>query len=142
MTEIRQVLEKIPQQQVADELNWKKPESGREVANLVEIPEIFFDKILGEFTLTRVDVQVLLYFYRQVWCHPNLYKKYGISNINNLADVAKILGVSYQDLHKSLKKLESFEFITTIRLGQYFVRRFFIPELDEFYGHLYDDFMG
>ena len=62
MTEIRQVLEKIPQQQVADELNWKKPESGRKAANLVEIPEIFFDKILGEFTLTRVDVQVLLYF--------------------------------------------------------------------------------
>ena len=27
MTEIRQVLKKIPQQQVADELNWKKPES-------------------------------------------------------------------------------------------------------------------
>ena len=40
MTEIRQVLEKIPQQQVADELNWKKPERGREVANLVEILDL------------------------------------------------------------------------------------------------------
>ena len=31
----------------------------------------FFDQIIGEFRLNRVEILVLMYLYRLVWCKPN-----------------------------------------------------------------------
>ena len=48
--------------------------------------------------------------------------------------------MGYNDLHKVLKRIEEYAFIQTIRSGQYFVRRYFLPELDELFKQEYDDF--
>jgi DNA-binding MarR family transcriptional regulator len=106
----------------------------------LEIPEIFFEEILDDYPLSRNEIRVLLFLYRQVWCYPNLYSKYGISNLNNLLEMSKNFNLRYNDLHKVLKRLEEYEFIQTIRSGQYFVRRFFLPEYDELFNQEYDDF--
>ena len=141
MTEIRQVLEKIPpkknEETLSDEIR-----SSDEVRDIVfiDIPEVFFEEILERYSLNRNEIRVLMYLYRQVWCYPNLYQKYGISHLNDLLELSKKFNLSYNDLYKTLKTLESYEFIFTIRSGQYFVRRYFLPELDELNGQEYDDF--
>ena len=71
----------------------------------------------------------------------NLHRKYGIGQLNNLKALAEHFGTDFNSLQNSLQKLESIEFISTIRLGQYFVRRFFTPEWDSFYAQTYDDFL-
>ena len=107
---------------------------------LSEIPDIFFDQILVEYKLTRTEIIVLMYLYRKVWCRPNLYKKHGISQLLSLTDMVNQLDVRIEDVHLSLRKLENFGFISTIRVGQYFVRRFFTKENDEFFAQNYDEF--
>lgn len=105
-----------------------------------EIPDIFFDKVLVDFKLSRTEVLVLMYLYRKVWCRPNLYKKHGISQLLSLTDMVNQLDMKIEEIHQSIRKLENFGFVTTIRVGQYFVRRFFSKELDEVFGQNYDDF--
>ena len=141
MTEIRQVLEKIPPKKSDEVLSndSKISEESREIV-FIDIPEVFFEEILERFSLNRNEIRVLMYLYRQVWNYPNLYQKYGISHLNDLLELSKKFHLSYRDLHKTLKNLESYEFIYTIRSGQYFVRRYFLPELDELNGQEYDDF--
>ena len=108
--------------------------------SLSKIPDIFFDEILTNFKLTRVEIMVLMYLYRRVWCRANLYKEHGISQLMSHTEMAKHLGVTLEDIYQSLRNLEDYSFISTIRSGQYFVRKFFTKEFDEYYGQSYDDF--
>lgn len=105
-----------------------------------EIPDIFFDQILVNFKLTRIEIVLLMYLYRRVWCRPNLHKIYGISPLMSLKEMELFLKVSIDDIFNGLRKLEDFGFISTIRSGQYFVRKYFTKENDEQFGQTYDDF--
>jgi DNA-binding MarR family transcriptional regulator len=105
-----------------------------------EIPDLFFDEILVDTKLSRIEILVLMYLYRQVWCRPNLYKTYGISPIMSHSEVSAKLEIELEDLHQAIRKLESFNFIETIRSGQYFVRKYFTEKNDKQYGQYYDDF--
>lgn len=105
-----------------------------------QIPDIFFDEILKSFKLTRIEVVVLMFLYRQVWCRPNLYKIYGISQLLSHTEMAKVLGLSLEEVHLALRKLEEYTFIETVRSGQYFVRKYFFKEYDEQFHQTYDDF--
>ena len=140
MAEIHRVLESFPPK--LNGLNNESKENRKVVAEATfsDIPDVFFDEILHRYHLKRHEIQVLLFFYRQVWCRPNLYKKYGISSLNSLDKVAEFLGMEVGTLFQGLKNLENYEFISTIRSGQYFVRRYFSPELDEKFRQDYDEF--
>lgn len=105
-----------------------------------EIPDIFFEEILAHVKLSRIDISVLMYLYRRVWCRPNLYREYGISPMFSLAEMAKVLNITIEELYQAFKHIEDFGFIGTIRSGQYFVRKYFTRELDEKFGQTYDDF--
>jgi DNA-binding MarR family transcriptional regulator len=105
-----------------------------------EIPDIFFDEIIVDYKLNRVEVLVVMYLYRRVWCRPNLYKEFGISQLMAHSEMARQLKLSIDDIYQSLRKLEALGFIATIRSGQYFVRKYFSRENDEKYGQTYDDF--
>lgn len=141
MSEIQRVLESIPPKGVTSSLGPSNIETELNTPTFSEIPDLFFDNILIDYKLSRLDIQVLLFLYRQVWCLPNLYRKYGIGQLNNLKELAEHLGTDFNSLQNSLQKIESFDFISTIRLGQYFVRRFFTPEWDTFFSQGYDDFL-
>ncbi|MFZ8934420.1 MAG: hypothetical protein ACO2ZP_11025, partial [Bacteriovoracaceae bacterium] len=82
----------------------------------------------------------LLFLYRQVWCRPNLYMVYGIRQIMYHTEMLKALDLSLEDVYSALRKVEGFGFITTIRSGQYFVRRFFTKSNDLKFSQTYDDF--
>ncbi len=105
-----------------------------------KIPDLFFDEILVDYKLNRIEVLVLMYLYRRVWCRPNLYKEFGISQLMAHTEIAQNLKISIDDIYHSLRKLEELGFIATIRSGQYFVRKYFSRENDEKYGQTYDDF--
>ena len=140
MAEIHRVLESFPPKlnETSNEARESRP--GTAEATFSDIPDVFFDEILQNYHLNRYEIQILLFFYRQVWCRPNLYKKYGISSLNSLDKVAEFLGMEVRTLFQGLKNLENYEFISTIRSGQYFVRRYFSPELDELFRQNYDEF--
>lgn len=105
-----------------------------------EIPDIFFDKIIVDYKLTRIEILVLMYIYRRVWCYPNLHRSHGISQMMSHTEMAKKIGVAIEDVYSALRKLEEYDFIHTIRAGQYFCRRFFSKEFDEQFAQSYDDF--
>jgi hypothetical protein len=105
-----------------------------------EIPDLFFDDILQKFKLTRVEIMVLMYLYRRVWCRPNLYKMHGISPLMSHTDMANNLTLPLEDVYHALRHLEDYSFISTIRSGQYFVRKYFTKDNDEFFSQTYDDF--
>ena len=105
-----------------------------------EIPDVFFEEILAHVKLSRIDITVLMYLYRRVWCRSNLYREYGISPMLSLAEMAKILNLKIDELYQAFKHLEDFGFIATIRSGQYFVRKYFTREFDEKFAQTYDDF--
>ena len=35
-----------------------------------EIPDVFFDKIIVDYKLNRIEILVLMYIYRRVWSFP------------------------------------------------------------------------
>lgn len=105
-----------------------------------EIPDLFFDDILKNFKLTRVEIMVIMYLYRRVWCRPNLYKMHGISPLMSHTDMANNLNLALEDVYHALRQLEEYNFISTIRSGQYFVRKYFTREHDDHFGQTYDDF--
>ena len=105
-----------------------------------EIPDLFFDEILVEFKLNRIEIMLLMYLYRRVWSKPNLYRVFGISQLLSHSEMALHLALSIEEIYNALRKLEEFGFISTIRSGQYFVRKYFAKEKDERYGQTYDDF--
>jgi hypothetical protein len=104
------------------------------------IPDVFFDDVLPQLKLGRIEVTVLMGLYRHVWCRPNLYQKFGISTLLSLKDFAKNLNMEIVELQNAIRKLEETQLIETIRAGQYFVRKFFLKNLDEKFGQSYDDF--
>jgi len=110
------------------------------LATSSEIPDLFFDKILVEFKLPRIEIMVLMYVYRQVWCRPNLYKVHGISQLLSYTEMGKVLHLEIEDIYQALRKLEELGFMATVRSGQYFVRRYFSKEIDQEFGQTYDDF--
>ncbi len=105
-----------------------------------EIPDLFFDSILVDYKLSRIEIIVLMYLYRRVWCRPNLYKKHGISQLLSHTEMAKALNLAIEDVFSALRKIESYGFIITFRSGQYFVRKYFTKAHDEAFGQTYDDF--
>jgi len=109
-------------------------------ASTSEIPDLFFDEILHKFKLNRMEIVLLMFLYRQVWCRPNLYRSHGIGPLNSYADLGLSLGLTHEELVHNLRALESYGFIETVRSGQYFVRKFFTEELDVKYGQNYDEF--
>jgi DNA-binding MarR family transcriptional regulator len=110
-------------------------------ATTSEIPDLFFDEILVVYKMTRVEILLLMYLYRATWCKPNLYNKYGIAPMIFHSDIASQLDVTMEALHQTLRRLEGFGFIETIRSGQYFVRKYFTEENDRMYGQTYDNFL-
>lgn len=115
-------------------------EKDREVPTTSEIPDLFFDEILINHKLSRGEIMVLMYLYRRVWCKANLYKEYGISQLLSHTEMATNLSLPMEQIHQSLRKLEDWRFISTIRSGQYFVRKYFTKDNDERFGQTYDDF--
>lgn len=105
-----------------------------------EIPDVFFDKIITDFKLHRIEILVMMYIYRRVWSYPNLHKSHGISPMMSHTEMAKNLGLAIEEVYSALRKLEEYDFIKTIRAGQYFSRRYFTKELDQSFGQVYDDF--
>ena len=69
-----------------------------------------------------------------------MYQKHGISQLLSLTDMVKQLDFKIEEIHSAIRKLENFGFIVTIRIGQYFVRRYFTKDLDFQFGQTYDDF--
>ncbi|MEX0798239.1 MAG: hypothetical protein WD025_02275 [Bacteriovoracaceae bacterium] len=110
-------------------------------ASSSEIPDLFFDEILIQYKMTRIEILLLMYLYRITWCRPNLHKKFGIAPIISHSDLAKSLDISIDMLHQNVRRLESFKFIETIRAGQYFVRKYFTEENDQKYDQTYDNFL-
>jgi DNA-binding MarR family transcriptional regulator len=118
-----------------------KPYKGEVEATTSEIPDLFFDEILVQVKLTRTEVLTLMYLYRITWCKPNLHSKFGIAPIVSYGDLAENLDVSQEILLQTVRCLEGFSFIETIRSGQFFVRKFFTEENDRKYGQTYDNFL-
>ena len=118
----------------------KEPVEGAN-ASVSAIPDLFFDEVLIQYKLTRVEIVLLMYLYRQTWCRPNLHKKNGISPMVSHKVAAEAMDISLEILHQTLRRLESFGFIETIRSGQYFVRKYFTEENDKKYGQSYDNFL-
>ena len=110
-------------------------------ATTSEIPDLFFDEILIQFKLTRTEILLLMYLYRITWCKANLHQKFGIAPIVSYGDLSSTLDISTDILHQTIRKLEGFGFIETIRSGQYFVRKYFTEENDRKYGQTYDNFL-
>lgn len=124
----------------SDKTEVAKPIRNKSTASFSEIPDVFFDEIIINNKLSRIDISLLMYLYRKIWCQPNLYRVYGISPMFSIIEVSKILKISIDEFYQSLKHLEGFGLLTTIRSGQYFVRRFITKENDEKFGLTYDDF--
>jgi hypothetical protein len=112
----------------------------RNMAEISEIPDLFFDQILVTFKLSRIEIMVLMYLYRKVWCRPNIHKEYGISPLMSHTEMAKSLGQVIEEIYNALRRLEDYSLISTVRSGQYFVRKYFLKENDERYLQTYDDF--
>lgn len=110
-------------------------------ATMSAIPDLFFDDVLVKFKLTRVEILLLMYLYRITWCKPNMHKKFGITPMINHEDVSANLDISLEIFHQTIRRLEGFGFIETIRSGQYFVRKFFTEDFDKKYGQTYDNFL-
>ena len=108
--------------------------------SMAEIPDLFFDQVIVDYKLSRIEILVLMYIYRRVWCYPNLHKEYGISPMMSHTEMAKILHLAIEDVYSALRRLEEQEFIKTLRAGQYFVRRYFTKANDEILGQNYQDF--
>ena len=138
MQDLRSILTKHSPRKVSSQHPQDKKNSLTPTTS--EIPDLFFDDVLVRFKLSRSDILVLMTLYRVVWCRPNLHRKYGIGPILSHGDLAKNLGLEMDELYQSIRKLESFGFIETIRLGQYFVRKYFTEENDKLYNQSYDDF--
>jgi DNA-binding MarR family transcriptional regulator len=111
------------------------------LASTSEIPDLFFDTILQKYKLGRQEITLLMFLYRQIWCRPNLYKSHGIGPLNSFTDLATNLGMTVEELGNNLRSLENLGLITTVRLGQYFVRKYFTEVLDLQYGQNYDEFL-
>lgn len=135
MDDIRSVLSKFKPVTSKD-----SSPKGSERPTLSSIPDLFFDEILVHFKLTKSEVVVLMYLYRQIWSKPNLNAKYGIGPLQSLDKISKDLRLTHDELISILHHLEKLQLIQTVRSGQYFIRKFFTEEFDMKYGQSYDEF--
>lgn len=118
-----------------------KPIKTERKASMSAIPDLFFDDILIKIKLTRVEILVLMYLYRITWCKPNLHRKFGITPMIIHEDLTTQLDLTSDSLYQTIRRLEGFGFMETIRSGQYFVRKYFTEENDRKYGQNYDNFL-
>jgi DNA-binding MarR family transcriptional regulator len=118
----------------------KETGDGNEKPSIAEIPDLFFDQFLVQHKLTRIEVLVMMYLYRSVYCKPNLFKIYGLTPVMSHKTISENLNISLDDIYHSLRKLEELGTIETIRSGQYFVRKYFSSDNDLRYKQKYDNF--
>ena len=139
MEDVKQVISRYPDKD--NSLVEKKPQA-QSVKRPSEssIPDIFFDRILSHYKMGRVDISLLLFLYRQVWCKPNINRSHGIGNIQTYSDISDIIKIPIDEVQQSLRSLERHGFIETIRAGQYFVRRYFTESFDQEFGQNYSNF--
>ena len=141
MEDIRSVLTQFQTKKKNDKNDVQKSVIGpAKDASTSEIPDVFFDVVIQKFRLNRLDIAVLMFLYRQVYCRPNLYKAHGIGPLNSYAEMASVLGVDVEELGQHVRALENYGLVETVRSGQYFVRKYFTQELDSEFGQSYDEF--
>ncbi len=141
MEDIRSVLSQFHSRKKKDGTQVQKSGTGPHgEASTSEIPDLFFDELLHKFRLTRSEITLLMFLYRQVWCRPNLYRAHGIGPLNSYQDMAAHLHLTQEELGHHLRALENYGFIETVRSGQYFVRKYFTEAYDAQYGQDYDQF--
>lgn len=140
MVDLQSILAEHRSKTKGGSANNKSGDGVLRVPTASEIPDIFFDKVIVDFKLSRIDILVLMYIYRRVWCFANLHKSHGISQMMSHTEMAKNLGLAIEDIYSALRKLEEYDMIRTIRAGQYFSRRYFSKEMDDLFGQTYDDF--
>jgi DNA-binding MarR family transcriptional regulator len=139
MEDIRSVLSQFHSKKKKTDVR-KSGAGSVDLALTSEIPDLFFDVVLLKFKLSRPEIALLMFLYRQTWCRPNLYKSHGIGPLNSYVDLANHLQFSQDELSHNLRSLENYGFIETVRSGQYFVRKYFTEALDTKYGQDYDQF--
>lgn len=138
---IRSILSQFHSKKRTKETDVQKSGTGPHAeASSSEIPDVFFDDVLHKVKLTRHEIAVLMFLYRQTWCRPNLYKSHGIGPLNSYLEMANYLHISTEELAQNIRSLETYGFIETVRSGQYFVRKYFTEALDIKYGQDYDQF--
>jgi DNA-binding MarR family transcriptional regulator len=141
MTDIRSVLSQFHSKKKQKESDVQKSETGPHAeASSSVIPDVFFDDVLQKHKLTRHEITVLMFLYRQVWCRPNLYKNHGIGPLNSYLEMANYLHLTTEELAQNIRSLETYGLIEVVRSGQYFVRKYFTEPLDIKYGQDYDQF--
>ena len=135
MEDIRAVLSKFKGKTSKD-----GPRQGDGPPSLSSIPDVFFDEVLLQFKLSRLEILVLIYLYRHVWNRPNLNSKFGIGPLHSFEEMAYHLKISTDEVMTAIHTLQKHQLIEIVRVGQYFVRKFFTEELDTLYGQTYDEF--
>lgn len=140
MEDIRSVLTQFNSKKKKTDGQKVPPPGAGVQASASEIPDLFFDEVLHQFKLSRHEITLLMFLYRQTWCRPNLYKTHGIGPLNSYVEMAAFLHFTTDELSHSLRSLENYGFIETVRSGQYFVRKFFTEALDAKFGQDYNDF--
>ena len=98
MSEIQRVLDSFPPKGAQSDFTPPEIDKAVKAPSFSEIPDLFFDRILIDYKLNRLDIQALLFLYRQVWCLPNLHKKYGIGQLNDLKELAHFFGSDFNSL--------------------------------------------
>jgi DNA-binding MarR family transcriptional regulator len=141
MEDIRSILSQFHSKKKTGTSEVQKARTGPHAeASVSAIPDLFFDEVLLRIKLSRNEISLLMFLYRQVWCRPNLYKSHGIGPLNSYLEMANQLHITNEELAQQLRTLEKHGFIETVRSGQYFVRKYFTEELDIKYGQDYDLF--
>lgn len=141
MTDIRSVLSQFHSKKKQKESDVQKSGTRPHAeASSSVIPDVLFDDVLQKYKLTRHEISVLMFLYRQVYCRPNLYKSHGIGPLNSYVEMANYLHITTEELAQNVRSLETYGLIEVVRSGQYFVRKYFTEALDIKYGQDYDQF--
>jgi hypothetical protein len=137
MEDIRSVLTKFPEKNKQDHKDSSHFDQVP-TPTVSEIPDVFFDVVLTKLKLSRQEITTLMYLYRYTWCRPNLYRSHGIGPIHSYSEMSRDLFLSQDELIQILRHLETLGLLQTIRAGQYFIRKYFIEDLDLRYGQTYE----
>jgi DNA-binding MarR family transcriptional regulator len=140
MVDLKSILAEHRSRPKSHEVVDRDEDIGKRSLNSSEIPDLFFDNVIVDYKLSRIEILVLMYIYRRVWSPANLYRSHGISQMMSHTEMAKNLGLVIEDVYSALRKLEEYDFIRTIRAGQYFSRRYFTKKFDDLNSQNYDDF--
>ena len=138
MEDIRSVLSQFKKKKEGQLQKSETPPSS--AASTSEIPDVFFDVVLLKLRLTRQEITLFMLLYRQVWCRPNLYRSHGIGPLNSYSELCQKLNINIEELGTLLRNLENYGLVETVRVGQYFIRKYFLEKLDQDFGQNYDEF--